>query len=162
MKRSIVVKIIASLFLVGVVVSLGIFAYRAGMVQGAGMEPIQWNEGNFPAAPFMHYGHSPMSIGRLFGRLFIFMLVLGAIRSLFWGGPRHWHRMHGHWGVSPTAARGNWNCDIPPVFDEWHRQAHEKESGEAADASNPSEAKTDLNHTIMNPGFLNKEPGSHL
>ncbi|MCD4671042.1 MAG: hypothetical protein K8R77_00130 [Anaerolineaceae bacterium] len=143
MKRNIIGKIIVAVLLVGAIAGLGVFAYRAGMAQGLGLEPLQLQDGRFPMTPSVHYGHPMMSIGRVLGALFLTMLVFGAIRTLLWGGPRRWHRMHGRWGMPPMAAHGDWACSVPPVFEEWHRQAHAKETDKAAESAEAAENETE-------------------
>ena len=46
--------------------------------------------------------------------LFLLFVALKSFRFLFWGPRWGWGHHHGHWGE-----RG-----VPPMFDEWHKQAH--------------------------------------
>ena len=52
--------------------------------------------------------------------LFLFLLALRAFRFLFWG-PR-WGHHRGHWGR-------HWEGGAPPMFEEWHKRAHEVPTG---------------------------------
>ena len=54
--------------------------------------------------------------GCLFPLLFFFLIFI-ALRGLFWH--RHWGRHHDHWEKG-----------VPPMFEEWHRRAHEGQAAE--------------------------------
>jgi hypothetical protein len=135
MKRNIIFKIVAALVLVGAVLALGAFAFRAGVAQGLAMDPQQLEGGRFPAVPYMHYGRPVFGFGGFLIPLFLILLAFSAIRALVWSGPRRWHYMHGHWGTPHMAGYGSCDRGVPPMFAEWHRRAHAQESG--AEAKTP-------------------------
>jgi hypothetical protein len=103
-------------------VAIGGLAYHAGVEQGlaegrrvseappagsAAGEPYR----QFPPFGFWHFAPFGFFFP-LFPLLFIF-LVFFLIRGLFWG------RCGGYY-------YGPWRGGVPPTFEEWHRQAHEK------------------------------------
>ena len=103
---------------------IGVYAYNVGVAQGLA------ESGKLAApptgfVPYLHYGgpffFGPLGFGFagcLFPLLFAF-LVLVLLRGLFWRGRWAWGGHHGHW------ERG-----IPPMFEEWHRRAHEPQSAD--------------------------------
>ena len=131
MKRNIIFKIVAAVVLIGVVIGLGVFAYRAGITQGLSMDAQQFEGGRFPAAPYMGYHHPGFGFGGFLLPLFLMLLAFSAIRALVWSGPRRWHHMHGYRGMHPGAGYGHCERGVPPMFDEWHRRAHEQEKADA-------------------------------
>ena len=124
MNRSIVFKIVMVLVLVAAILGLGAFAYKAGMTQGLALSAqAPAGEAVQPPLPYhpMVYGHPFYGFGFLgcLVPLFLLFLVFFAFRGLLWGGPRHWgHMHHGPW------SRGEPGESLPPMFAEWHRQAH--------------------------------------
>ena len=90
-------------------------------------------------APYPYYGygygmpfHRPFGFGFGFGCfgpllvLFLFFIAMRSFRFLFWG-PR-WGWVH-----HPFHGQGPWRRDwgergVPPMFDEWHKKAHETPS----------------------------------
>ena len=100
-----------------------LYANNAGLAQElaeGGRSPAPAAQ-PYPGRPF-HYG--PFGFGFaglrcLFPLLFLALLFV-IVRHLRWRG--HWHgeghRHHGEHG-------------LPPFFEEWHRRAHESESGKA-------------------------------
>jgi hypothetical protein len=128
MKRNTIFKIIAAIVLIGAIVGVGAFAYRAGMSQSLAIDPQQFEDGTFPMAPRMGYGSRGYNPGGFLIPLFMGLLVFGAIRTLFWGGPRRWHHMHGYRGMYTGTRYDNCEQGLPPMFDEWHRRAHEQEA----------------------------------
>ena len=135
MKHNLIFKIIAVLVLVGAVIGLGIFSYRAGMSQGLALDPQQFEGGRFPTVPDMAYGHPRIGFFGLLVPLFLMLMAFSAIRALVWGGTRHWHHMHGYRGMHPGAGYGYCERGVPPIFDEWHRRAHDQ--GPDADKKSP-------------------------
>jgi hypothetical protein len=143
MYRNIVFRFVLALVLIGAIIGLGIFAYNAGLAQGRLVNP-QIPGGETAAVPLpyyaMPYWHPFFGYGG-FGflgcliPLFLLFLVFIAFRGLLWGGRRWghgWNRMHhGPWG------EGGWNKDVPPMFQEWHRQAHEGQPTESAGEKKP-------------------------
>jgi hypothetical protein len=88
-----------------------IVAYNAGVSHGL----VQ--SGQLAAHPdaFRHYGwYRPWGFGFVFPFLF-FGFWLFVWRAIFWGGP--WRRRRWYYD-GPR--------DMSPMFDEWHRRAHER------------------------------------
>jgi hypothetical protein len=112
-------RILAAVVLVLAIGGIAFFAYQAGIANGSPVT-IEAPSGQVAPAPYPYYGYGmPFHLfGSGFGcfgflfLLFLAFLALKAFRVLFWG-PR-WGHHHGHWG-----ARG-----VPPMFNEWHKQAH--------------------------------------
>ena len=123
MNNRIVIKVVLALVLVGAIIGLGAFAYRAGVTQGLMLSAqAPAGEAVQPPMPYypMYYGHPFYGFGFLgcLIPLFLIFLVFFAFRGLFWGGPRHWGYMHhGPWGRGEPGSP-------PTMFSEWHRQAH--------------------------------------
>ena len=105
--------------------AIGGVAYRAGMTQGLA------DSGKLVApqiaAPYGYHGgpmffHHPFGfglLGLLFPLLGIF-LVFSLVRGIFWRGPWGWR---GH-GMHMAGKHGPWGNGLPPMFEEWHKQAH--------------------------------------
>ena len=129
---------LATLIVVGLLVSVGAGIYQAGIAQGV------IDAGRFPAGatvPVNGYGygwHGPDLFGLFFGLLFLFILF-GIIRAAFFGGRGGWgHRGYRHgygWGPGwdkgdgPSDGPGSWRADRDSRIAEWHRRLHEEESG---------------------------------
>ena len=94
-------------FAVLVAVGLGV-AYQAGVTHGLALQMPP------DAAPY-YYWHRPWGFG-LFGPIFFVFVWLVLLRGLFWRGRRRWYYSRWH--------------DVPPAFDDWHRRAHERMSGD--------------------------------
>lgn len=128
-----VIKIVSALLLVGAIIGLGVFAYNAGVAQGYAIN--NWSSTGEPSQmplPYYPSFYGPHFYG--FGFLgclvpfFLIFLIFFAMRGLFWGGWRDWGTMHhGPWG------RGRPGQEMPPVFDEWHRQAHAQPTSDASE-----------------------------
>jgi hypothetical protein len=76
-----------------------------------------------PIGPYPYYGMHPFgfgfgALGCIFPFLFI-LLFFGLMRGLFFRG-RWGHGMH----------HGPWGNGVPPMFEEWHKRAHEPQSAE--------------------------------
>jgi hypothetical protein len=119
MNRRIIFGILLTLVVLAGALAVGYYAYQAGVAQGlADSGKLVVPEAGARLYPF--YGpfwHRPFGfgfgfLGCLFPVLFFF-LFFGLLRGLFW---RPWG---GGWGH-----RGHWGRGAPPMFDEWHRQAH--------------------------------------
>ncbi len=101
-------------------VIVGAYAYTAGVAQGIA------ESGKLPAtgiAPYP-YGYHPFGWGfgflGCFAPILLVFLLMMLMRAFFWHGPR-WG-MYRHWGKEGYGAR-----DVPPMFEEWHKRAHETE-----------------------------------
>jgi len=128
MNRRIILGILLALVLVAGAVAVGAYAYNAGVAQGL-VQSGQLVAPEGGTVPYPYYGgpffwHRPFGfgfgfLGCLFPLLFFF-LFFGLLRGLFWGrwggGQRGWGS-HGPWG-------GEHSRGVPPMFEEWHKQAH--------------------------------------
>jgi hypothetical protein len=155
MNRSIVFRIVAALVLLVLLVAgaagLGFTAYNAGVTQGlaqsgklavppASAVPYPY------AVPFFRYGFFGPGLG-LFNCLsvllaigLIFLVVRGIMFVVF--GPRHWGRRHwaGYGLGDPSSWHQPWDKGYPPMFDQWHRQAHSQNPDPSAPPSGPNQA----------------------
>jgi len=89
-------------------------AYNAGIARGVAesgkITPPPSGVTPYPYyGPF--YGFHPFGFGFLFPLLFFF-IFFGLLKGLFW---RPWGGYHGQYGKG-----------VPPMFEEWHRRAHEE------------------------------------
>ena len=133
MNWRIVFGVLLALALVGGAIGIGAYAYDAGVAQGlaesgklvapeAGVMPYRYYGG-----PFFHprpFGFGFGFLGCLFPLLFFF-LISGLLRGLFWRGPWGWGHGGGWRGGPGMRGKG-----APPMFEEWHRQAHSPSAGQ--------------------------------
>ncbi|MGH2592750.1 MAG: hypothetical protein ACRDGG_04495 [Anaerolineae bacterium] len=124
MNGRIVLGVVLVLVLIAGAVGIGTYVYNAGVAQGLA-ESGKLVAPESGAVPYPYYGpfYRPFGfgfgfLGLLFPLLFLF-LVFGLLRRLFW---------RGGWGGG--GPRGNWEKGVPPMFEEWHRRAHEPQSTE--------------------------------
>jgi hypothetical protein len=122
MNGRIIWKLLSVLLVLVCIVAVGAFAFNAGMAQGlaADGKALAPSQGYAPFAyhhmffPFLPFGF--VVGGLLFPLLFV-CLIFALIRGIF--GHHHsgaeWHHRH-------------WDKDFPPMFDEWHRKAHESQT----------------------------------
>ena len=139
MNNNIGLRIVSALVLIAVIAGIGFFAYQAGVAQGSPVT-IQAPSGDANAMPAPYYGYGmPFHRGHFgfgfgcFGiliPLFLFFLVMKSFRMLFWGPRWGWGHHRGHWGR-------RWEGGPPPIFDEWHKKAHNVPEG----AEEPEEKK---------------------
>ena len=135
MNRSIILRIILALVLVGAMLGLGAFAFNAGLARGMAMSAAGAMGESFQP-PYSFYGvpYGPHYWG--FGGfgllgclvpLFLVFLFFFALRGLLWHGPRGWygHMHHGSWGMKGDSSKG-----VPPMFVEMYRRAHEEQPTE--------------------------------
>ena len=128
MNGRIAVRVLLAVTLIVVVAGLGFYAYNVGLGQGlAESGKIVAPDGATPLAGAAPYTYGPGFYRPFFGFgifscfvpiLFLF-LFFGLLRAIFGHGPRGWGRHYGPWGK-----------DIPPMFEEWHRKAHEPQSND--------------------------------
>ena len=165
MFRSVFFRVVMVLVLIGALVGIGAFAYRAGMMQGVaqsaqlvqapqsgqtqqGAQAPQSAQGaqRGPMMPY-RYGMPGMPFGRGmmgFGffnplgclvPLLLIFLVFAAFRGLFWHGGPRMWGRHMH--------RGEWGMgdgkDVPPFFEEWHRKMHETPPTSSEPTDKPAE-----------------------
>lgn len=131
MNGNIGLRVVSVLVLVAAIVGIGFFAYQAGVANGSPVT-IEVPAGDVNAVPAPYYGHGyrfhhPFRFGfGCFGiiiPLFLFFLAMKAMRFLFWGPRWGWGHHRGHWGR-------RWEGGPPPIFDEWHKRAHNEEPEE--------------------------------
>jgi hypothetical protein len=140
MNRSIVFKIILTLVLIGAVVGLGVIVFNAGVAHGAALAARLPQGEGLRALPFhampharMYYGFGGFGFLGLLVPIFLILLIFFAIRGLFWRGPRTWSHMRSdYWSRTPK--QGDWEHNVPPMFEEWHRRVHEKSPETQTDA----------------------------
>ena len=105
--------------------AVGFWAFQAGVAHGIEQSgriaaPPSAASGPYPY-PYPYYGwHRPWGFGFFFGPLFFIAFWLILIRGVFWRR-RAWHGGYNGYGCGPYGR-----------FEEWHRQAHERERDAAA------------------------------
>src|SRR5437762_2113387 len=112
--RSSMFRWVPLVLVVLVSVGVGMLAYNAGLARGLASSAQAGG-----AAPMVWPGYWFHPFGFVFPLFFLFFWFAAA-RFLFWGGP--WRR---RWHYAPTQG-------VPPMFEEWHRQAHERTKTEDA------------------------------
>ena len=145
MNGKIALRIVSGLVLVAAIAGIAFFAFQAGVSQGSPIT-IQAPDGQTAPVPYPYYGwgmpfHRPLGFGYGFGCfgpllvLFLFFLAMRAFRFAFWGPRWGWghHSMHGR---GPWSR--HWENGVPPMFDEWHKRAHDP-SEENKNSANESE-----------------------
>jgi hypothetical protein len=147
MNRRLIFGILLALALIAGAVSVGAFAFNVGLTQGMAQGVAQgaarsaaMSDGPAAAAPmaqpypyygipYWGWGYRPFGFGFFgcFGPLLFFFLIFALFRGMMWGG--HWGPGPGwrHHGPHPWGDR-----PIPPMFEEWHRQAHQQEAEPAS------------------------------
>src|SRR5262245_46594483 len=100
----VVALVVAAVALAGVI---GTTAYRAGLARGLADASTNVH------APWLYHGlfWYPGPFAFLFPLLGLFV-ILAVVRGLFWRG----------WCAG---GRGSWSGGVPPMFEEWHRGAHQ-------------------------------------
>ncbi len=101
---------------------VGFAAWQAGVAHGieqSGKIVVPPPSGGPYPYPYPYYGwHRPWGFGFFFVPFFFIFFWLFVIRGLFWR-----RAMYGGYGGA---------CGPSGRFDEWHRQAHARDAGEAA------------------------------
>ena len=99
-------------------IAIGVVAYNFGLAQGLARQAAAAPAGVYP------YPWHPWGLG-FFPVLFFVLFWFFALRLLFWGvlGRRAWR--YGR-GCRPGYGYG-YGGGLPPMFDEWHRRAHERD-----------------------------------
>lgn len=142
-RNSIVLRVLGALILIGFIIAGGAMAYRAGVTRGITQAPAvataisQAAENAQPVPPMYDHGygygypygfgyrHHFNPFGAICFSIFFLFLFFGALRFAFF---RPWRRgwgHHGHWG--------KWEGNVPPIFDEWHKRAHEGNPADEGD-----------------------------
>ena len=126
-------RIVSALVLVAVIAGIAFFAFRAGVAQGSPIT-LQAPSGETVPAPYPYYGYGmpfhPWGFGFGFGcfgpllALFLVFLAVRAFGFMLWGRRWGWgHRGgYGPWGR-------HWENGVPPMFEEWHKRAHNAPAG---------------------------------
>ena len=120
-------RILAALVLLAAIAGIASFAFNAGMARGAALN-LQVPATAGQPIPYYAYGMPFMHPFPFFGLgflgllipIFLLFLAFGAARRMIWGprwGGHHMH--HGPWGDKTSDGEF-----VPPMFDEWHRRAH--------------------------------------
>jgi hypothetical protein len=149
-RNGFIFRLIGVLLLVGLVAAGGFMAYKAGVAQGIAQAPEvataisqAAENGQVAPVPPMYgygYGYGPgypiyrhhfgfFPFGAICGSIFFIFLFLGIMRMIFFRGM--WHRgwgdhKHGPWGK-------HWEDGVPPMFNEWHKRAHDEKPVEEGD-----------------------------
>jgi hypothetical protein len=129
MSGRVLLSIVLTIVLIAALVGVGTYVYNAGVAQGlAANGKIVAPDGS--AAPYPYYGpvYQPWGFGfgifgLIFPLLFIFV-IFGLLRGLLFGG---WRR-RGPWGWDRP--HSDWEKNVPPTVEEWHRKMHESPSDE--------------------------------
>jgi hypothetical protein len=104
-------RVLALLVVVGILAGIGVYVYNAGVAQG--LAAPRGDGGSLAPYPYAGpYFYPRFGFGWLFCLLpliFFFLFPLFGWRRWGWGG----------------RSRGDWEKRIPPMFEEWHRRAHE-------------------------------------
>jgi len=127
MNKHIGLRILAGLVLLAAIAGIAFMAYQSGVTR-ATVVAVQASGETAPVPyPYYPYGWGWPLFLFPFGcflpliGIFLVFLAFGAFRFMIWGPRwregRSMHRHHGSWGWD--SANG-----VPPVFDEWHKQAH--------------------------------------
>ncbi len=154
MNRRIIFGILLALALLAGAATIGVMAYQAGVARGlaeGGQFVLPGGEGVAPEAGvpvYPYYGsyHRPFGFGPFgwgwgggFGflgclfPLILFFLFFSLLRGLFW-----WRRP---WGWGWGGHHGGHGQGAPPMFEEWHRQAHGQTTPPSSEPSNPESGK---------------------
>jgi hypothetical protein len=140
-RNGFIFRLIGVLLLLGLVAAGGYMTYKAGMAQGiaqspdiaAAIEKASENGQPAPFTPMYGYGYPhPYGFGHphffnpffaLCGSILFLFFFLGAMRMIFFRPWRMGWGHHGHWGK-------DWEGKVPPMFEEWHKRAHEEKPEE--------------------------------
>jgi len=97
---------------------VGFFAYNAGVAHALAQQPfvtLPAPSGTVVAYPVYYHPWGFFPFAPLFFLAFWFVMLRVVIgRRRWWGGPR------GYYDYGPHS--------VPPMFEEWHRRAHARES----------------------------------
>ncbi|MBI3537228.1 MAG: hypothetical protein HY070_06700 [Chloroflexi bacterium] len=105
--------ILSGLLVLVIAFGVGVYAYNAGIAQGV----IDSGKLTAPVPnPYFGFGYHPFGFGAFgcFAPLLFLFLIFGLMRLVFFRGHYGWRgrMMHGE-------------KDVPPMFEEWHKRAHE-------------------------------------
>jgi hypothetical protein len=144
-------RVIGLLLVLGLIAGAAAFSFKAGEARGVmqapavatAIEKAAENGQGAPVPPMMYgygnpygYGYGMRGYGHHFGFfpfgaicgsiLFLFFF-LGFMKMMFFRRMRHgWghHGHHGPWGR-------DWENNVPPMFNEWHKRAHGEQPAES-------------------------------
>lgn len=124
-------RIVAVVALVALLGVAGVSVYNAGVTEGLAQSGQLASPGAGAVAAYPYYGpyigHGPGFgfgiFGFLFTLLFLF-LIFGLVRAAF-GRGREW---------GPRGGPRDWTGG-PPMFEEWHRRAHDERADSASSQS---------------------------
>ena len=130
MNGKIVARLVSALVLIAAIAGIAFFAFQAGVAQGSPIT-LQAPSGESVPPPYAYHGygfgprfHHPFGFGfGCFGiliTLFLFFFALKAFRFAVWG-PRWGWGGHGPW----RHGHGWGERGVPPMFEEWHKRAHD-------------------------------------
>lgn len=149
-RNGLVFRIFGALLLIGLIAAGGFMAYKGGVAQGISQAPAvataisqaAENGQAAPVSPMMYgYGYGPgyqmygrhhfgfFPFGAICGSIFFLFLFLGLMRMIFFRGMwrRGWEdHKHAPWGK-------DWEGGVPPMFNEWHKRAHDEKPAEDGD-----------------------------
>jgi hypothetical protein len=114
-------KWLGGLFAVALVAMAGVYVYDLGVARGLAEGAAATGVG-VQRGPFSGWWR-PWGFFPFFPFLFIALWFL-VLRGLFWRGPRYGRWWYGRWD--------DWRDGVPPIFEEWHRRAHDRQDGPAA------------------------------
>ncbi len=150
-RNGFVFRLIGVLLLLGLIAAGGFMVFRAGEAQGIAQAPAvataisqAAENGQVAPIPPMMYGYgSPYGygygmhgyghhfgffpFGAICGSIFFLFFFFGFMKMIFFRGMHHGsHHMRGPWGK-------HWEGGVPPMFNEWHKQAHGESPAEEGD-----------------------------
>ena len=148
MNGNVGLRIVAALVLIAAVASVAFFAFQAGVAEGSPIT-VQAPSGETAPLPYPYYGygmpfHRPFGFGwgfGCFGPLLAFLVIFLAFRFLFWGPRWGWGYRGGHGGHGPWGR--HWENGVPPMFEEWHKRAHESPEGGSQKSDTGTTGSTD-------------------
>ncbi len=122
MNARVVVSVFVTIVVIAALVGVGVYVFNIGVMQGmaqAGRLPAPSTEpipAPYLAGPyfFRPWGFGFGCFGILIPLFFLFV-IFALFRGLFFGG---------HWRRRAWMREGN----VPPMFEEWHKKAHEKQT----------------------------------
>jgi hypothetical protein len=133
-RNGFVFRLIGILLLVGLMAFGGFMAYKTGVTAGIAQAPavataMSQSAENGQGMPWMYgyphpygFGYHPylgyFPLGGICFSIFFLFLLFGVLRMVFF---RTWRHTWGHPGSWGKHSEGN----VPPIFDEWHKRAHE-------------------------------------
>ena len=128
-------RFLVALVFVGIIAALTAGAYAAGFAAGAGS--------NASVSPWVSGGFAGLgSVLGLIVTIFVLVMIFRVMAFAFWGHSRRgWDRGPGGPGGPDGSAFGGpgfhrgwhhsgWQSSRQEAFDEWHRQSHERSSGQ--------------------------------